>query len=441
MSYSKSIFFIPVWFDDFEKFTAQMDDMPIWESANWKKLWVKYLYHYASTISKTKRANDKPKAEESQAKPKSSARRIMEKRDEDIFALFTLKDAAAAKPYLYGDVLNFTKTPVLEEVRFSAFATGVGFLEFWVSYEDMTLEEITEFSYHFKKANGAGDAYKRQLPNGEKLLWDVANSLLPKDSKIFFSSAHKTKSECNCFHFIHLDQEIPEEQERKAELYRLSRSYRTDMPVSAESDYDIIYEAGPGDFWSGSPEGMANVVYDAKPGNEDYYLHTLKPKSMENDYYFMYLLLLNQKYSAVEYIRMVSLSLERSVDQVEQLSKRIVQLKNMFTFNVISDDSNFQNIYSKMYRILEIKSLLEDVIDNEGQLKYLQDAKQAKTDLYSNRVLYGLSALTVVSTMVDLATYLDRSIEWFHFNTLVSVLAVGAAVAFFVRLAIQSTKK
>ena len=382
MSYSKSIFFIPVWFNDFAQFTKELDKMPIWKIASYKKLWVKYLYNYASSLTKTERRNRaEPEetrtpapAEPAKTKPAPGKNKIktMGRRKEDVFAHYILRDVSSLDPYMYADVLQLKHTPKLEEVRFSCFATGVGFLEFWVSYQDMTAEEIAGFAYHFKKARGAGGAHRRKLPEGQKLLYNVASSLLPEsiDARLFFAAADKVKSECNCFHYIHLDEAIPDEETRRSTLYRLSRSYLPTMPVAGGSEYDMIYEAGEGDYWCGSPEGLANIVYDYKdhkPGDpDDYYLHRLKPESMENDYYFMYLLLLNQKYAAVQYINTVSLSLERSFADVEDLSRRIVQLKNMFSFNVISDDSVVQNVYSKMYRIMEIKSLLDDVIDNEA---------------------------------------------------------------------------
>ena len=428
MSYSKTVYFIPVWFDDFQKCTDAVSGMDIWMPTKNTKVWAKYLYHYAANVTKQVKSSEEKERTD-----------VMGQRDGAIFASYTLKNPEELKVYMFADKLSLTNVPTLREVRFSAFATGVGFFEFWVEYQNMTPEEIAEFAYHFKKAKGGAGVYKKEnLPEGEDFLYNVTKSLLPKNlpAKLFFSWTADLKYECNCFHFLHVDDILPEPEERKNTLFRLGRSYRSNMPVAEESEYDMIYEAGTGDYWSGSPEGLANIVYDyAHDPSTDtgYYLHKLKLPSLETTYYFMYLLLLNQKYSAVQYINMVALSLERSADDVEQLNKRIVRLKNMFAFNVVSDDSIVQNVYSKMYKIMEIKSLLEDVIENENQLDYLQNSKQVKADLVSNKYLFGLSILTLFSAAVDLAGYIDRyeaptSIATWLSTICVLGIAVGCAV-------------
>ena len=124
MSYSKSIFFVPVWFNDFKQFTGEIDKMDAWESADYTKLWVKYLYPYASSLSKTERRN---KLGESQKPKKSNKIPTVEKRKEDVFAHYIIKDLSAAQPYMYEDVLQLQGKVTLEEVRFSCFATGVAF--------------------------------------------------------------------------------------------------------------------------------------------------------------------------------------------------------------------------------------------------------------------------------------------------------------------------
>lgn len=415
MSYSKSIFFIPVWFDQFEPFTKAMADSDLWIPTDSKKVWAGYLFRYAADINRNK----------------------------SLFASFTLKNPSSLNVYMFQDEMPGKSTPTIEEVRFSCFATGVGFMEFWVSYSGFDGQDIAEFSYMFKKATRKCN---REFSNQQRTLYDVARDLLPHNCQavLFFSTSARFKYECNFFHFIHLDQEIPEKTTLEETLYHLSRSYRSDMPIAAESAYDVVYKVSDGDYWAGSPEGLVNIVYDYQnslQAKTDYYLHTLKPQRLQLDYYFMYLLLLNQKYSSVEYIRMVSLSVDSNTRAVESLNKRIIQLKNTFSFNVISDDSVIQNVYSKMYSVLEIRNLLEDVIENESQMELLQKAKHMNDDRLSNKYLLGISILSLFSALIDAASYFDRLEGVKAISTLLSLLCVSSVLVICAIWAIKSVRK
>ena len=415
MSYAKTVFFIPTWFDDYKKFSKKLDNSSIWESTDKAKIRPSYLFHYASNIAK----------------------------DSDLFKSYSLKDTASLNVYMYAEETDFSVPPSIEEVRFSCFSTGVGFIEFWVSYPTATPQEISDFAYLFKKSTKSKE---RAFKSNKSSLYDTAKSLLPPGAncRLFFSSSSEFKYECNCFHFIHKDDNIPENSQLMTTLHRLSRSHKSTMTVSTNGGYDMVYEASDGDYWCGSTEGIANVLFDYQPDNEksvDYYLHTIKPVHLSVDYYFLYLLLLNQKYSAIQYIYMVSKVINMPSKDIENLNRRIIELKNIFTFNVISDDIHFQNIYSKMFSILEIKNLLADVIENENQIEFLQSSKHAKDDRMSNKYLFGISVLSLFSALIDAATYFDRINSIKPISTFLSLISVSAVLVLCVVWGIRSFKK
>ena len=124
MSYAKSVFFIPVWFDNYPLFTQALAKNTLWKELEPDKYTPSYLLNYATSIAENK----------------------------DLFQLFALKDIHSLNVYMFEPELKLKTTPQIEQVRFSCFLTGVGFMEFWVNYEDLTPEEITDFAYLFKKA-------------------------------------------------------------------------------------------------------------------------------------------------------------------------------------------------------------------------------------------------------------------------------------------------
>ena len=116
-------------------------------------------------------------------------------------------------------------------------------------------------------------------------------------------------------------------------------------------------------------------------------------------------------------------------------------LKNAFSFNVISDDSIVQNIYSKMYTVLDIRNLLEDVIENEKQLEFLQKAKHINDDRLSNKYLLGISILSLFSALIDSASFFDRVNSIQPISTMLSLICVLSILALCIVWAVKSVRK
>ena len=170
----------------------------------------------------------------------------------------------------------------------------------------------------------------------------------------------------------------------------------------------MLYKASENDYWGGSSEGLVNVLYDVEQDDSNYYLHKYKLTHLRIDYYFLYLFLLNQRFTAIQYINEIASSCKKSQSEIALLNRRIVNLKTAFAFNVLSDDKIFQNVYSRMYSILEIEHLLADIVDNEGQMQILQNAESAKAEQSSNKVLFGISFLSLFSALIDASCLFDR---------------------------------
>ena len=92
----------------------------------------------------------------------------------------------------------------------------------------------------------------------------------------------------------------------------------------------------------------------------------------------------------------------------EKLNVKIFQLKTVFSFSVVSDDQLYQNLYSKMYGLLDIDRLLADIHDNEAQVETLQNHELLENEKMTSRFLFGLSLLSLFSVLVDAAGYFDR---------------------------------
>lgn len=373
MSYKKTSFFIPVWYDDYLSVRDFYKENGQWQEV--KDIVPRYLFGYVSEIAENK----------------------------ELFSAFSLK--ALPDVFMCSDEISLAHPPVLEGVRISLFSTGAGFLEFTVAYPHSSLREMADFAYLFKKATrGLG----KELPEGSVTLYDCAVSLLPTntEARIFFTRKADFKYECLCYHTALLDKA---EDDLSRQLLLLSRNYNnvfTDF--SQESEYDMIYEPYHYDHWAGSPEGLINVTVKTGDHNTDFFLENFKSSHLAVDFHFLYLMLLNQRFSAIQYIHKISSLSNGTQKELEALNARIVKLKTVFSFKIVSDDQIFQNVYTKMYSTLDIDRLLEDIKDNEAQMKQLLSISSVKTDKLSSKFLLGISILSLFSVLIDATQFFDR---------------------------------
>ncbi len=398
MAYQKSVYFVPVSFCNFKLFCNAFASSAMWDEISGEALCPRYLLSYAARIAK----------------------------DSTLFRAFSLKKECFLPIYTFEKELPEIEAKITD-IRFSCFSTEVGFLEFWVEYNGNTAEEIANFSYHFKKAakmNG------KALPEGMVSLYDAAKALLPAgyDSSVFFTSCALFKCECLTFHFIQLTETCESDIEADRRLALLKRSYNTSFTSSCESIYDMIYKPYENDHWGGSTEGIVNISYNPECGEKNFYLDNIKEDHLKIDYYFLYLLLLNQRFSAIRYIHEIAEGADTGKKEVEIINKKIVRLKTVFSFRVISDDLIFQNMYAKMYDILDIDRLLEDIRDNENQRELLQNIDTAKTEKRSSQFLMGISLLSLFSALIDASSYFDRISFLQPFATLLGAISTLAII-------------
>lgn len=385
-----SFFLIPVWFDDFAAFTSALKTSGRWIPVQEKR--PSYLLAYVERLSE----------------------------NPEEFQSFWLNSLPQTPIYMYEDYVALPRTPELTGIRFSCFGTGVGFLEFRVRYQDLTPEQITNFSYRFKKASPV------RVPDGKRNLYDTALSLMPPktEATLFFTGTAAFKRECLCYHMLYLDAWTYNPNQ----LIRLRRSYSTDFtPPHTDSDYDMVYEPYAHEHWGGSQEGLAAIITPTGDPRTDRFYQTFKYEHLTIDYHFLYLLLLNQRYSAIAYISRIAQC--KTQAEAEKLSLRIATLRTGYSFNVISDDLLFQNIYTKLYKILDIHRLLQDLQEGETQTALLRSSESARREKWLANLLAALSGLTLFSALIDAASFFDRFPVLEAISTWLSIGATAFIVA------------
>ena len=372
---NKSIFFAPVWSDNYEKLVRALKKDSRFCCLS-KKDAPQYMLPYIYRIY----------------------------RDDQLFMKFELKSEFLPRLGMCEAQDENGAKAVLKQVIFSCFSTGCILVEFHVAYEGLTLEEIENFSFHFKSAKKGRDEML-----GTVTMEEAVRALLPAhvNAEIFFTGSD-FKKECKMFHQICLDKVMPEDEIRR-HIVHLRRGYHQNFAIPKMSgEYDIIYEPYSYDRWGGSQEGIVNIFNYTGEESTDRFLRNYKPVHLDQNYWFLYIVLLNQRFSTIRYLDKISQMSKYRRKEKEKLSHKIFKLKTVFSFSVVSDDQLYQNLYSKLYELLDIDRLLADIHDNEEQVEMLQNHEILESEKRTSAFLFGLSFLSLFSVLVDAAGYFDR---------------------------------
>ena len=194
----------------------------------------------------------------------------------------------------------------------------------------------------------------------------------------------------------------------------------------------MIFEPYDYDHWAGSQEGLVNIFQLTENEATNSFLTKYKPVHLAVDYRFMYLVLLNQRFSAIAYLEKIPLLRSCSRKDRERIHFMTSVLKTTFSFSVVSDDQLYQTIYTRMYAILGIDRLLADIRDNEEQIEILQNHELLHTEKMTSAFLLGLSLLSLFSVLVDAAGYFDRIPILQSVSTVLSAVCLASIIVFYV---------
>jgi len=334
----------------------------------------------------------------------------------------------------------------------------VGFFEFKVEYGELPIDAIIEFAYMFKNQR-----YKCSFD--KEFVDDIARSLVPKEigMTLFFYCSDELKHDCICYHMIRMkrDDKCRQDGRMPERFYRLRRSYCSAFEYSADkvSDgggkYDFIYSPSKYDEWGGSQEAFVNINYERDYSKEDkesgadpnWFLKKYKYGNLLKDYHFEYLMILNQRFAAIKYIeRIIELGVEDS-KELRELNRKIINLKTVFSLRVISSDMLHQNVYNKMFEMMDIDNLLQDLQDNEQQIELLQKEKGEQLGRRTGAMLGVLSVLAIFSALIDATDYFEKfpnyyciAERWLSF-AIIAVVVIGGVVFIFKPITTLHSKK
>ncbi len=315
----------------------------------------------------------------------------------------------------------------ISHIRMHMFGTGIGILVYDISYSDeMDYESILEFNYQFKKMgidkfiiDNCQVDRKEKMPFMYNLSQNIVscNSACLTKTEIFFNAVSKVKMQANVFCI--LSDSTTDNIDNK--LFHLARAYNSDYQYSeyAESSGITVYNPYSYVHWGYCEQGIACVYSDVCK-----FTHNQLPGNLQNDYYFMYLILLHQRYMLLDLMDKTLICKKGSIGEWKKIQESLLDFEIEYSFNVISDEMTYHKIYSDMRSKLSVIELENDINDVSNRMYVLNQEEEKKcaneiheqeeisADIRSRRtdiVLGLLSLLAIFSALVDSTDVIN---EW-----------------------------
>lgn len=342
----------------------------------------------------------------------------------------------------------------LKQVHLYCFSTGVGILAFEIQFTENDPMWIATAQYYLKKVsrepvvpvNESGEP----LTDKDATLLDLTKTLtkdladkLPLD---FFFYANPSTERANTLTYL----DVPEQEDYSKELYYLRRCYSEDFAYNKnpEAEQREIYRAAREITWGISPEA---AICLARPAGHKSFVHDVFFKNFNQQYVFMYVLLLHQKYVLFKMLTQLGIGTYNSLATLEEYQKQLYEFETDFVFSRVTEVPQYQNLYHRLTEAFALKEMFSDVREPLASLseirKTASEKKQQERDDAVNRSLFMLSLLTFFSALLDSFNFAEVFFSWFCPAGIIkwiqgaSLLLVVVAFVYVIKNLISSRKK
>lgn len=312
---------------------------------------------------------------------------------EFIPAIFNIKDSEER-------VVNVK----IREVLLVVFATGIGFLTLSLGYEkDEPLDTILDI-------NSALSYLRFRIQKDDNCI-DVKSALrgLISNScdKITWCPSSKN-DKCNIFHRILADEEREDDMINASMLMRGIGKNISDNRSNGDIDLEKYITNMPDRFWAVDSNGVVSFSYGDKGGS---FIRNVYQSNVNREYFITYLLALMKRESYLWFSK-EAVTKWNDIDEIISVKEKIIRYDIWSSYNMISTESLYQSFYEKLYQQLNLEMLkvdVEEVVEKaENYSTSRRDEKNEEKDRRVNVILFALSLLTVLSTLIDGVAFAER---------------------------------
>lgn len=268
------------------------------------------------------------------------------------------------------------------------FGTSVGICAIGVEYPFNDALRIARANFFLKLESCLLDHGDKKIKFVDLLLESLPNLSSLIEPFFYFNE----KKRMNTMTLVQHREETYSDYQK--ELFYLRNSYRESYPYQKMEDDPQIFSLNPDVRWGISLEGIACVV-NPLGGDERFYQEWF-PNNFRTEYLFMYVWLLHQKYALYSFL--LNVETEMDLTTLEEYKKKLYEFQTTYVYSCITEVPQYQYLYDKIYEVLGLQAMYQDV---EEPLIRLSEMKKKNQEKATEKRLNILSALCIFSALLD----------------------------------------
>lgn len=289
----------------------------------------------------------------------------------------------------------------IKGVHLYCFRTGVVVFAIRAEFKDSNPYYISAAEYHLKKASRE----KIHSENGEttvlELIKGLAGEIFDEDKLDFFHYANPTTERANILTYV----EVDKKEDYSRELFYLRRCYRDDVSFSDDflEDENSVYSPSNGVIWGISSEAAVCLVSPELGGRE--FVDNVLYSNFNEQYLFMYILLLHQKYVLYTYLTQIDMNMYNSLKKLEYYKEKLYEFETEFVFSAVAEVPQYQKLYEKMKNSFALESLFSDVRE---PVLTLGEMRAKKGEDKMNWILFAIALISIFSALADIIGLVEK---------------------------------
>lgn len=324
----------------------------------------------------------------------------------------------------------------IKSVQLYCFSTKVCVMAFRVEFEKSDPFWVASAQYYLKKVSRESIFY-HSMEDGQVKAHETTFLAMAKEAMQaageefelkFFYYTNPGTERANMLTYL----EVDTKDDYTKELYFLKRCYHDGFMYceNKEQDAKETFRITSNVIWGFSSE--AAVCLAMPEMRQNGFVHNKLYKNFNEQYLFMYVFLLHQKYVLYQFLTCLGIGSFNTLETLEEYQRQFKEFEADFVFSQITEVPQYQMLYEKMYKVHCLKKIYEDVREplealSELRKENLEKEKRGRENRM-NKALLILSILTLFSVLTDSFQFIGDFIGLFAGATVVLTIQVVVIV-------------
>ena len=261
----------------------------------------------------------------------------------------------------------------IRDLQVYCFDTGMGMVVFELSAQQSEPQYLSNLQFKLKNVSACKLILQNPQagPEGEQPEYESFLSLAQSALKIkvrekedvelgtFFTYANPGNERANVLTYLEV---LPERYEkRKKDLFYLKRCYGSsyeyfeDGEREKEENFSLVGNI----TWGVTSE--AAVCLACLSEKQESFLHGRLQNNFRNQYLYMYVFLLHQKYVFYQFLTRIGQGTYNDLKTLEQYHMQLCNFETDYVFSHITDVPQYQQLYDKIGQAFSLRELYQDV--------------------------------------------------------------------------------